>query len=95
MNITQIVEIPIEAEVPCADPCVVHIEVNVTVNQTFSRCCTGYTGTAPNCTDIDECECFNGGCEYDHGCENTPGSYICTCPPGYIRYSEDHGGCEG
>ena len=31
--------------------------------------------------DIDECLDRNGGCS--DTCQNTPGSYICTCPFGY------------
>jgi len=32
-------------------------------------------------TDINECAVINGGCEHD--CFNTPGSFTCSCPPGY------------
>lgn len=32
-------------------------------------------------SDINECDCQNGGCE--HNCTNTPGSYNCSCRDGY------------
>ena len=31
--------------------------------------------------DIDECDVSNGGCE--HNCNNTDGSYYCSCDDGY------------
>jgi len=31
---------------------------------------------------VDECVVNHGGCQYS--CENTPGSFVCTCPPGYL-----------
>ena len=31
--------------------------------------------------DIDECNVLNGGCS--HYCNNTDGSYYCSCPVGY------------
>ncbi|MCP3662876.1 MAG: hypothetical protein GY696_10325, partial [Gammaproteobacteria bacterium] len=31
--------------------------------------------------DIDECLSGNGGCQ--HNCDNTPGSYECSCLSGY------------
>ena len=31
--------------------------------------------------DIDECDTDNGGCS--HFCNNTDGSYSCSCPVGY------------
>ena len=42
-------------------------------------------------TDINEC-LINNPCLNDAVCENTPGSYICRCKPGYegdlCQYSE-------
>lgn len=35
--------------------------------------------------DIDECR--YGYCQYSDLCENTPGSYQCSCPPGYFLSS--------
>ena len=37
-------------------------------------------------TDIDECSTANGGC--DHGCNNTDGSFHCTCNDGYTISSD-------
>ena len=34
-----------------------------------------------NATDINECNSSNGGCS--HACNNTIGSYICSCRTGY------------
>lgn len=33
------------------------------------------------CTDIDECLAENDGCE--HECQNSAGSFTCSCRPGY------------
>jgi len=33
--------------------------------------------------DIDECAVNNGGCSPIATCINTPGSFACTCLPGY------------
>ena len=46
----------------------------------------------PTYTDIDECEVDNGGCE--EMCVNTPGSYHCLCPRGFILQDDNHT-CEG
>ena len=33
--------------------------------------------------DVDECSNNNGGCNADATCQNTEGSFTCTCKPGY------------
>ncbi|XP_070141824.1 latent-transforming growth factor beta-binding protein 4 isoform X2 [Drosophila kikkawai] len=38
-------------------------------------------GSKGKCVDIDECQVNNGGCS--HRCENSEGSFKCSCPPGY------------
>eukprot|EP00058_Branchiostoma_floridae_P000956 XP_002586444.1 hypothetical protein BRAFLDRAFT_105223 [Branchiostoma floridae] len=56
----------------------------------------------PGYTDVNECADNNGGC--DHFCQNSVGSYRCTCRPGYQlsgssrcvdinECSTDNGGC--
>ena len=44
------------------------------------------------CTDTNECDINNGGCEYD--CQNTEGSYECECKEGYQLVDDKHS-CEG
>ena len=38
------------------------------------------------CLDINECDVLNGGCS--HYCNNTDGSYYCSCPVGYDLVNE-------
>jgi len=45
-------------------------------------CLTGYTGTANECLDIDECS-DNTTCDSNAACANSLGSYECTCDAGY------------
>ncbi|XP_078664154.1 tenascin-like [Branchiostoma floridae x Branchiostoma belcheri] len=40
-----------------------------------------WTGTAPTCTDVDECVAGNGCCE--QFCTNTIGSFNCSCAAGF------------
>ena len=42
--------------------------------------------------DNNECLDDNGGCEYN--CNNTLGSYHCTCPPGF-ELNDDGKRCTG
>ena len=42
--------------------------------------------------DIDECATDNGGCEQN--CNNTIGSYYCTCDIGY-QLGNDYHSCPG
>lgn len=44
----------------------------------------------PFCSDLDECAQDTSLC--DQVCNNTFGSYICSCEPGYLLVGED---CEG
>ncbi|MGH0168605.1 UNVERIFIED_CONTAM: hypothetical protein FKN15_054833, partial [Acipenser sinensis] len=37
--------------------------------------------------DIDECSTISGVCDGGE-CTNTAGSYVCTCPRGYITSSD-------
>lgn len=42
--------------------------------------------------DVDECSTMNGGCQ--DICNNTEGSYFCTCAIGY-QLTQNNRGCEG
>jgi len=39
--------------------------------------------TGDDAVDIDECAVNNAGCSPVATCSNNPGSFTCTCPPGY------------
>ena len=43
-------------------------------------------------TDVDECETSNGGCA--QSCNNTEGSFMCSCMTGYTL-AADGFSCEG
>ena len=45
-----------------------------------------------SCSDIDECNDNNGGCDYE--CINQGGSYRCICHTGYTIEEDGHG-CSG
>ena len=44
------------------------------------------------CTDVDECQSGNGGCE--QSCTNTVGSFYCNCTDGFLL-GDDLLGCDG
>ncbi|XP_060607592.1 uncharacterized protein LOC132759768 [Ruditapes philippinarum] len=50
-----------------------------------SRTCSGgiWSGSQPTCGDIDECADGDHNCSSDAKCDNTPGSFTCTCNWGY------------
>ena len=37
-----------------------------------------------NCVDIDECKLFNHNICFNGRCVNTPGSFMCICPAGFV-----------
>ena len=42
--------------------------------------------------EVNECDINNGGCEYN--CENTEGSYKCSCPTNFFLNNDGHN-CTG
>ncbi|XP_035688112.1 von Willebrand factor D and EGF domain-containing protein-like [Branchiostoma floridae] len=60
------------------------------INQFSCACTLGWLGTLCE-RDIDECLVTNHGCEND--CENTPGSYTCSCPEGF-ELKDDRRTCQ-
>lgn len=46
------------------------------------KCDIGFIGTPFGCNDINECE--DNPCHKSGVCENTPGSFKCSCPPGTV-----------
>ena len=53
-------------------------------------CSEGYqlASNQYNCSDVNECQEWNGGCEY--GCHNTIGSYHCYCENGHSLKNGTH-----
>ena len=46
------------------------------------QCEDGFSANSTNCTDINECDFDNAGCQ--HTCINIIGGYVCQCRPGYV-----------
>ena len=69
-------------------------------------CPFGYVGNGLVCTDVNECQTANGGCDALVMCVNMPGAYSCgDCPAGYTgggatgcsdvdECATTHGGCD-
>ena len=55
-------------------------------------CPNEYLTFDSKCIDIDECAADNGPCQ--QVCTNTPGSYQCSCFPGYF-HNNTNKTCEG
>ena len=53
------------------------------VEQNASSCPEGFVGQFPNCVDINECELDENICPDGRICNNTIGSYQCSCPGGF------------
>jgi hypothetical protein len=54
--------------------------------------CADVSGSAPTCSDIDECADGNGGCE--EACANSVGAYACACGAG-LELDPDGLTCRG
>ncbi|XP_035701322.1 uncharacterized protein LOC118433481 [Folsomia candida] len=69
-----------------------HICIDTSDSYRVCSCRKGYelvNGTA--CRDVNECDTENGGCDQD--CTNIPGTFFCSCKPGYVL-KEDKRICE-
>ncbi|XP_070698276.1 fibulin-5 isoform X2 [Pempheris klunzingeri] len=68
--------------------------------RTTAQCILGYTPAEDGtCNDIDECETNSHHCNPTQLCANVPGSYSCSCDPGFIlnpdsRTCQDVDECE-
>ncbi|XP_052242165.1 dendrite extension defective protein 1-like isoform X2 [Dreissena polymorpha] len=56
-----------------------------TTNETVITCMSDgrWSGEAPICSDIDECQNRRRPCHYNANCTNTEGSFKCECQTGY------------
>lgn len=82
-------EFPLEDEVDeCSDDqsCEENAVCMHTQRSFRCSCKDGYSRQGTSCIDVDECQIKNGGCV--HTCNNLPGSYECSCYPGFQLHSE-------
>ncbi|KAM8939119.1 endosialin [Pelodytes ibericus] len=76
---------------PCQYQCIGHTGISKGYQ---CICPEGYqlANDGHHCEDIDECdEGDEGPC--DHACQNTPGSYICSCDLGFTISDDEPGHC--
>ncbi|CAH2324963.1 endosialin [Pelobates cultripes] len=75
---------------PCQYQCVSHSGMGKGYQ---CICPNGYqlANDGHNCDDIDECEEEYDRC--DHACQNTPGSYVCSCDLGFALSEDEPGHC--
>ncbi|CAN7942616.1 unnamed protein product, partial [Ixodes pacificus] len=94
----------------CVSPCDTvecgrHATCQANGKEAACVCDVGFTFNPANiragCIDVDECDVNHGPsglCGQGAICSNTPGSYRCSCPPGFtgdpFRFCEDVNECE-
>lgn len=65
-------------------PCEPGCDPNAACEATGCVCEAGFTGDGFTCTDINECETNNGGCDVNGFCLNDPGGSRCACNAGFL-----------
>lgn len=60
-----------------------HIPVSCIVERCVVHSCVVMNVTIMCFVDVDECVTNNGGCSFNAECNNTMGSFHCTCNTGY------------
>ena len=81
----------------CADspgPCFLGVTCEeVEAGYVCGSCPDGFSGDGEDCVDVDECA-GETRCHALATCQNTIGSYTCTCPSGYTDTSGDGSQCD-
>lgn len=56
-------------------------------------CSAGYQGDGANCDNIDECALGTDGCVAPAACNDTNGSFFCSCPSSFWMLGDDNISC--